>query len=473
MRRQSDSTFVFDLTGFRSTRVMKTQGRTCDFKTAVITVFTFIVTAVSNPSYALTPLTNPVEAMREHPIDYIRAAACGGDPVALTALGEMLNIGDGVEVDHDEALRDLDEAASKGLSSAYLKLGKMHVMGWAMPIDYPGAMVLFRKAAQMGEANALNEIGKMYQFGNGVPRDYAVAMRYYVEARDAGSIHAFDNIGMLYQGGLGVVADAAKATEYYQKGTDLGDGWSFYRLGLLYLAGEGDAKGDDKVLDLLYQGSQTHFPASSMAEIGNYFRIGHGGKVDYDQALKWYREGASRGDAMAMFNLGLMNQNGFGTPTDTLAAREWYIKSLDQGYGLAGIALAANSVRMGTGKSDQPEAIEWLQKAAQTRDGRTDWALGLAYVWGIGTHEDLKSVSSLEEGAQRNFAIAQTALAHLYEEGSGVPLDNVRALTWLLIAQKKTKHSLDAEISKLEVKLTVQEILTAETRANEFKPANY
>jgi len=48
---------------------------------------------------------------------------------------------------------------------------------------------------------------------------------------------------------------------------------------------------------------------------------------DYAEAMTWYRKAADKGNATAMYNVGVLYENGFGVHMDTDKAIEWYKKA--------------------------------------------------------------------------------------------------------------------------------------------------
>jgi TPR repeat protein len=60
---------------------------------------------------------------------------------------------------------------------------------------------------------------------------------------------------------------------------------------------------------------------------------GRGGvPADDAEALKWYMEGARKGDAHALFGLGGMYEAGRGVPQDPVQALMWYTLSEQAGF---------------------------------------------------------------------------------------------------------------------------------------------
>lgn len=59
------------------------------------------------------------------------------------------------------------------------------------------------------------------------------------------------------------------------------------------------------------------------------------------QAVRWFQEGARRGDAESMYVLGVMFRRGFAVEADQALARRWLQRAADAGYGPARATLAA------------------------------------------------------------------------------------------------------------------------------------
>ena len=66
---------------------------------------------------------------------------------------------------------------------------------------------------------------------------------------------------------------------------------------------------------------------------------------DYTKARELYETAAIKGDARAMFNLGLLYANGWGVAQDYTKAREWWEKAADRGDGNAKAELKAAAGR--------------------------------------------------------------------------------------------------------------------------------
>src|SRR5574344_1266631 len=88
-------------------------------------------------------------------------------------------------------------------------------------------------------------------------------------------------------------------------------------------------------------------------------------KGDYKTAFTIFEDLASKGDAGAQYNLGVMYYNGKGVRQDYKKAFEWYEKTATQGYVSAQYNLGV-MYRDGEGvRQDYKKAIEWTEKAAK------------------------------------------------------------------------------------------------------------
>ena len=60
--------------------------------------------------------------------------------------------------------------------------------------------------------------------------------------------------------------------------------------------------------------------AEAQSVLGNMYRKGQVGIVNYDLALFWYREAAKQGDPYSLYNLGVMYRDGQGVVQDLVMA---------------------------------------------------------------------------------------------------------------------------------------------------------
>jgi TPR repeat protein len=95
-----------------------------------------------------------------------------------------------------------------------------------------------------------------------------------------------------------------------------------------------------------------------------YYRGGRGVRRDDAEALKWFRLAASRGDAVAELNLGLMYAEGRGVPQTNIEAAKWYRLAADRGNPQAQYNLGLWWAQGPGGAPDYVRAHVWFNLAA-------------------------------------------------------------------------------------------------------------
>ncbi len=158
--------------------------------------------------------------------------------------------------------------------------------------DFQGAGLHLILASVTGYVKAQAELGYKYLNGILFPKDYDNAMRWLTAASDQGDLDSIVNLATMYLFGYGTKTDGARARELLQKAVD------------------------------------AEYPAAGRF-MGISYEKGIGLPKDYEEAVKWYRWGAERGDAGSAFLLGDCYENGSGVKKDLNEARRWYEKAAE------------------------------------------------------------------------------------------------------------------------------------------------
>jgi TPR repeat protein len=149
--------------------------------------------------------------------------------------------------------------------------------------------------------------------------------------------------------------------------------------------------------------------------------------------LKDLKIKANQGDAIAQTSLGLMYQEGEGTPKDEKKAFYWYSKAANQGLAIA------------------------------------QASLGLMYEDGEGTPKDEKQAFYwYSRAANQGLASAQARLGLMYEDGEGTPKDERQAYIWFSLADKNGISIGKAQKDLLAKKLTPRDLESAQQAAAEL-----
>ena len=110
-----------------------------------------------------------------------------------------------------------------------------------------------------------------------------------------------------------------------------------------------------------------------MMWLGAGYEQGWFGKADYQEAVKWLRRAAKRGDPDAQNNLGQMYENGEGVPQSYAQAAKWYRKAAEHVPNLGGAGQGRNDLGLlylsGQGvPKDVVLAYMWFRLAGTERN---------------------------------------------------------------------------------------------------------
>jgi len=163
-------------------------------------------------------------------------------------------------------------------------------------------------------------------------------------------------------------------------------------------------------------------------------------KGDYVAALRGFHQQARLGDEVAKYNLGIMYEQGHGTPQDYAEAVKWYQEAADAGVVNAQLNLGS--------------MYEKGQGAAQDYGAAAKW-YGVAATQGLPT--------------------AQLNLGLLYGQGRGVQQDYVQAHMWFALAASRTSNAQERararQVSEIvAAEMTPEEIAEARKLARAWKP---
>jgi len=146
-----------------------------------------------------------------------------------------------------------------------------------------------------------------------------------------------------------------------------------------------------------------------------------------------YQKSAEKGDAEALYHLGLIYFSGEGVQTSDERAFSYYQQSADRGY---------------------PDAIHMLA-----------WC----YQQGVGVEPDNEKALSLwMEAAKYNVPESLCAIGSYYLKGDLAPQSNQEAYKWFYLAMENGDEDAPKEIEALSLKMTSSEIVNATNAAEEW-----
>lgn len=253
------------------------------------------------------------------------------EPLSLKEADSLIVEKDFAEKRPDKNFIKLEEVekiiaeAENGDSESQWKLGSLYEQGMRVKQSYSQAVKWYTKSAEQGNVKAQNNLGYMYSNGLGVPKDNKQEFEWYMKAAKQNLPAAQFNIAEMYRNGQYVEKNSKLAIEWYMKAAEQDLAEAQNALGDLYHYGGGDLADSD----------QYHFVEYDKAD-----KEKNGGiKVNYYQAVKWYKKAANQGYTKAEYNLGMMYHKGLGVKKDFNKALEWYGKAADKGFAPAAEAL--------------------------------------------------------------------------------------------------------------------------------------
>jgi TPR repeat protein len=117
-----------------------------------------------------------------------------------------------------------------------------------------------------------------------------------------------------------------------------------------------------------YRQAATRGNALAQVAIGNLYGMGEGVSQDYGEALRWYRLAAAQGNYEAENDIGFFYLSGWGVMQDYTQALLWFRKAADQGNEVAERNIGMMHLRGLGVAQDRAEAIRWFRKAATRGD---------------------------------------------------------------------------------------------------------
>ena len=156
--------------------------------------------------------------------------------------------------------------------------------------------------------------------------------------------------------------------------------------------------------------------------------------------------GCRFGHAPSMVLLGAIHESSGGDEAIERANR-LYRRAADKGDAQAMWSLGVNHLSSKGGVTDHAEAVRWLQKAVDHDHELAAWALGKMYLVGNSVARDeSRGVELLRRGGELGNSAACRELAEIYEHGRfGVAADPEAARRWARRAEASPQPSLDRD----------------------------
>jgi hypothetical protein len=137
--------------------------------------------------------------------------------------------------------------------------------------------------------------------------------------------------------------------------------------------------------------------AQAMFELGLRYHKGDGVEKDDKAALEWHQKAAAKDHTKSEVQLGYLHAHGFGTKLDFVEAAKWYRKAAAKGDTTAQHNMGLQSMQGKGVKKDVEQAAQWFQLAAAQGHTRAQFNLGQLYEEGNGVKKDADTALMLYE----------------------------------------------------------------------------
>ncbi|WP_196502562.1 tetratricopeptide repeat protein [Aestuariivirga litoralis] len=220
------------------------------------------------------------------------------------------------------------------------------------------------------------------------------------------------------------------------------------------------------------------------------------GRGDYGRARKLFLKSSDDGNMVADWYLGHMYRLGHGVPVDPAAAYSYFSRVADQFSSdeqdpfrlrieVDAKIRAADYLRLGIPSAKlranpQEAARTYLQMATSFGHPRAFYALGVMSIEGDGMRQNpTQGLKWLNAAIRKHSAEAAAYMGELCAKGGVVPQDDLKALTWYIVAAGAARQDEDPGIydrlNDLKFAASQETRLEAEARArvwNEQNPGN-
>lgn len=163
-------------------------------------------------------------------------------------------------------------------------------------------------------------------------------------------------------------------------------------------------------------------------------------KGDSAGALRLLSPLATAGNPVAQYEIATMYVGGLGVPRNDATAAAWLRRSAEQGNANAELLLALFYARGQGVPQDDKLGLAWLDKAAAQGGPDAQGQLRGIYYYNRGAYDHgvaltadqvaAKALPGLRKLADAGDAMAQLALASIYDQGRGAPRDEAQAAAW-------------------------------------------
>jgi len=206
----------------------------------------------------------------------------------------------------------------------------------------------------LGSAGVSEDAESLYEKAEATmdAEDYVSAFQFAKRSADKGLAKAQLLVGRCYISGCGTAEDAQAARIYFEKGSDGGDPDSKSWLAMMSIWGYAPDIDSSRAARLLQEAVEAGCVDEAFANLGVLHLEGRGVEKDPSQAVVLFKEGVSRGDLTAVFQLASCYALGVGIDKNLTRALELARAAEEKGFHAAPDLIAKIQQEMGTQAED-------------------------------------------------------------------------------------------------------------------------
>lgn len=452
-------------------------------------------------------------------LELLRNSATNGYAPAMLQLGFLFQGHRHFNRDYTNSFHWFRLASEKGNAEAQLQLGVCYRYGLGTAADFELAAKYYRLSAEQTNYVAMKNLGYLLMRGYGVKKDLGEAKQMLLRAAQEGANRrAMFNLGVISSMSSPDTNAMAEAYRWYRQSAELGDALAMQALAGFYHPGWGVVETNLDTYRYWRSKAATSGATDAQFLMGWACRTGDGLPKDSQASLEWYRKAAAKHHPRALYDLALHYLEDKTNRASLVFANEYMLRAANVGHREAQLQCAMSYFRGDLGPPDfeggkrwlamaaengwaraefilfrfyyngakpcpecprypqnRPEAIKWLQRAADHESLEAQDVLAVMLIQGKdidGTKGEAERL--LRNVAEHGNALGQNDLGFAIQHGDTAQVDFVESGMW---CQLSASHAADPNLlrrcqinlSNALSRLTVEQKLEVENRVKAFQ----
>lgn len=341
-------------------------------------------------------------------------------------------------------VRELQQRAASGDAESAYHLGLALILGQGVAVDFKAGKLWLEQAADQGHVPAIGDLARAYlsgRLGDDRAAAFAWAKRLEGVIKTPEHTRYYATLALFYDHGIGVETDQRKAAEYYEKALPSGMGYAHFRLAELMMRGVYGPPDYGRILKHLHAAWNAG-ETQAAAQIGGLYESGLGVPQDKQEAIRYLRLAAEKGDWDAMSWLALRLYHNAKTVSEASEAIQWFER------------VASRPLDTVDPKLNQLRMIDASLPLVDPLAVNAHQQLGQLYA--VNKFPELNDCNKSIQHLRRVLTTENDRLARLrqaaaitmgmnYRDGCGVPRDLVAARSWM----ERGRHLNEEIISRL------------------------